>query len=86
MPLLTTQKWSRVAAMVGTGVLFSFVTASGQANPAFWKLEWPETDFSKHSIPFDEVFSGVCAPRWYPTDLQSEVFFHRRSLAPLSGY
>ena len=58
MPLLTTQKWSRVAAMVGAGVLFFFVTASGQANPAFLKLEWPETDFSKHSIPFDEVFSG----------------------------
>ncbi len=58
MPLFLTQKWGRIGAMLATGVLFLVVTATGQANPAFWKLEWPQTDFSKHSVPFDEIFSG----------------------------
>ena len=58
MPLLTTQKWGRVGVMIAAGLLFLAVSASGQANPAFWKLEWPQTDFSKSSVPFDEIFSG----------------------------
>ena len=28
------------------------------ANPAYWRGEWPNTDFSKHSVPYDEIFSG----------------------------
>jgi hypothetical protein len=59
MPLLTTQKWSRVGVIIGAGLLFLAVSASGQANPAFWKLEWPQTDFSKSNVPFDEIFSAV---------------------------
>ena len=26
------------------------------ANPRYWKLEWPKTDFTKHSVPFKEIF------------------------------
>lgn len=58
MPLITTAKWSRIAAAIGAGVLLIVVSSSGQANPAFWKIEWTKTDFSKSSIPFDEIFSG----------------------------
>ncbi len=28
------------------------------AGPATWRYEWPKTDFSKHSIDLDEIFSG----------------------------
>jgi len=58
MPLLTTQKWGRVGALIAAALLFLAVSASGQANPAFWKLEWPRTDFSKSNVPLDEIFSG----------------------------
>ncbi len=58
MPLLTTQKWGHVGALIAAALLFLAVSASGQANPAFWKLEWPRTDFSKSNVPLDEIFSG----------------------------
>ncbi len=28
------------------------------ANPLFWKFEWPNTDFAKTSVDFDEIISG----------------------------
>ncbi len=58
MPLFATEKWSRAAAAISAVVLFLIVSTSGQANPAFWKLEWPRTDFSKSNVPFDEIMSG----------------------------
>lgn len=33
-------------------------TMLASANPAFWKLSWPETDFSKKSVDFGEIISG----------------------------
>ncbi|MDA0240826.1 MAG: hypothetical protein O3A84_12480, partial [Proteobacteria bacterium] len=36
--------------IAGTGMAF--------ANPEFWKIEWPKTDFSKTSVEFPEIFSG----------------------------
>ena len=30
--------------------------AAGQA--MFWKMSWPKTDFSKHSVDFDDIMSG----------------------------
>ncbi len=41
-----------VAAMTGV--------AAGQS--MFWKMSWPKTDFSKHSVDFDEIKSG-CPPK-----------------------
>ena len=58
MPLITTAKWSRAAAAISAGALLLIVSTSGQANPAFWKLEWRKTDFSKSNVPFDEIMSG----------------------------
>lgn len=34
------------------------VLSSASANPAFWKLSWPDTDFSKTSIDFGSIISG----------------------------
>src|SRR5260370_2084232 len=28
------------------------------ADPASWRQEWPRTDFSRHSVPYDEIVSG----------------------------
>ena len=28
------------------------------ANPLMWAVEWPDTDFSKHSVEFEEILSG----------------------------
>ena len=28
------------------------------SSPAGWKIEWPETDFTQHSVPFNEILSG----------------------------
>ncbi len=58
MPLFATAKWSRAAAAISAGVLLVIVSTAGEANPAFWKLEWSKTDFSKSNVPFDEIFSG----------------------------
>ena len=29
-----------------------------KAGPEEWRREWPQTDFSHHSIAYDEIFSG----------------------------
>jgi hypothetical protein len=45
-----------LASIVG---LFVLVAAGAAfASPAVWEREWPNTDFSKHSIDYDEVLSG----------------------------
>jgi len=50
----------------GRAVCFAF-TALGifvaspngaTANPSYWKLEWPRTDFTKTSVDFSEILSG----------------------------
>jgi hypothetical protein len=33
-------------------------TMLASANSAFWKLSWPDTDFSKKSVDFGEIISG----------------------------
>ena len=39
-------------------LLILFPVGGAFANPSYWKLEWPKTDFSKHNVSFDEIFSG----------------------------
>ncbi len=36
--------------------LFSLSLA--HADPAQWRAQWPDTDFSRAAVPFDEIFSG----------------------------
>ncbi len=54
-----THNWHRVAAGLAAGVFFlAAAPTSGQANPAVWMSEWPNTDFAKTSIDFGEILSG----------------------------
>ena len=43
---------------VGSALAFLLVAASAAANPASWQPAWPKTDFSMHSVPFEEIMSG----------------------------
>ena len=47
-----------LAATVCAVLLASVVSAPLLADPARWQSEWPDTDFSKHSVAFEEIFSG----------------------------
>lgn len=33
-------------------------TPRAASSPDQWRSEWPTTDFTRHSVPFDEIFSG----------------------------
>ena len=50
----------RKALVVGATLLASLLGLSlvAQASPEYWKVEWPNTDFTKTSVAFDEIFSG----------------------------
>ena len=40
-------------------VMFALLATTGvQAGPDDWRREWPQTDFSRHSVAYDEIFSG----------------------------
>jgi Protein of unknown function (DUF3179) len=40
-------------------VLFAFVLpAVARAGPEEWRGEWPHTDFSRHSVAYEEILSG----------------------------
>ena len=34
------------------------MAVSARADPNRWRAEWPRTDFSRHSVPFEQIFSG----------------------------
>jgi len=52
----------RVAAVVPFVVLVALtsltLTPPAGADPAMWRAEWPQTDFSRHTVPFGEIRSG----------------------------
>lgn len=41
-------------------LVLAIFTAIGTsiAQPTHWQREWPNTDFSRHSVEFDEIMSG----------------------------
>ncbi len=43
-----------------TTVFFTIITIfnNSYANPNSWSYEWPNTDFSQHSVEFSEIISG----------------------------
>tara|TARA_R110002072_G_scaffold43737_22_gene122773 strand:- start:303 stop:1319 length:1017 start_codon:yes stop_codon:yes gene_type:complete len=50
-----------IRALLISGIALAILiggTMLASANPAFWKLSWPETDFSKKSVDFGEIISG----------------------------
>jgi hypothetical protein len=48
--------------LIALTVLFGVLAEAGlgtlRADPISWRLEWPRTDFSKHSVPFAGIKSG----------------------------
>ena len=49
--------WALVASGLFIAVLFIF-SLTAIANPVLWKLQWPDTDFSRHSVDLGEIKSG----------------------------
>ncbi len=45
-------------AVVAVLALLLTLTTTALAGPDAWRYEWPDTDFSKHSVDLDEIFSG----------------------------
>jgi hypothetical protein len=45
---------------LASGILLLALVAASDANagPDSWRTEWPHTDFSRHSVAFEEIFSG----------------------------
>jgi hypothetical protein len=40
------------------GLIWLLTAAPAAADPARWRSEWPKTDFGRHSVDLDEIFSG----------------------------
>jgi hypothetical protein len=40
------------------GIVFLAASGAAMANPAFWKFEWPKTNFNNKSVEFSEIMSG----------------------------
>src|SRR5215471_19364222 len=38
--------------------LLALIASSTKAGPNDWRAEWPHTDFSRHSVAVEEIFSG----------------------------
>src|SRR5438876_11291912 len=45
-------------SVLGLILLALVLPAAAQAGPEEWRRDWPRTDFSRHSIAYDEIFSG----------------------------
>ena len=43
---------------IGSAAAFLLFAGSATANPGQWERFWPKTDFSKHSVAFEEIMSG----------------------------
>lgn len=46
----------RIILHFSTAILLSFSVS--YANPEVWKIEWPNTDFSKTNVDYSEIMSG----------------------------
>lgn len=50
-----------VRALLVSGFVLVLLFAgsiAASANPSFWKISWPQTDFSRSSVDFGEIMSG----------------------------
>ncbi|MFQ5971555.1 MAG: DUF3179 domain-containing protein [Alphaproteobacteria bacterium] len=58
VPLLSSNRLLKVGFGAGILLLLLIVFMPGLGGVARWKFEWPDTDFSRHSIDFAEIRSG----------------------------
>jgi hypothetical protein len=57
--LTSPRAWLVGLALLGLAIVGYFALVPGAAaNPGAWKYEWPNTDFTKTSVDFDEILSG----------------------------
>ena len=49
---------ARALTLLIAAIAIAVPAFSVMANPGHWKSEWPNTDFTKHSIDYDDVLSG----------------------------
>ena len=55
---LSRRIWQSVIAGVLGSVILLAGSGAAFANPDIWRFEWKKTDFTKHSVDFDEIISG----------------------------
>ena len=56
--LYRTIKAGAAAAAIAMSMLAGPAVFAQDSVPHFWKIEFPKTDFTKHSVPYGEIFSG----------------------------
>ncbi len=49
---------SAAGTVLASLFLIAVAAHGALANPDRWKFEWPKTDFTKHSVDFNEILSG----------------------------
>ena len=54
----TRRKCALWLALALVWMSFALLSTAATAQPAFWKMEWKKTDFSKTSVDFKEIMSG----------------------------
>ncbi len=86
--------WSaaRTVFLIAT---LSLVSWAAQANPSIWRYEWPDTDFSRTAVDFDEILSGgppkdgipaIDDPKYVPLSaIASEGSFSIEGTEPVVG-
>ena len=62
------------------GIIGILVFGQTQAGPSSWQSEWPRTDFTKHSVPFDDIMSGGVRKDQIPS-IDKPVFIAVRMMA-----
>ena len=76
------QIWRGSVAVFGAALMCALLATQAAANPDSWKYEWPNTDFTKHSVDYNEVLSGgppkdgipsIDDPKFVPVAEMSEL-------------
>ena len=50
---------ARILILAGAlGAVFLWVSIGASADIDRWRRDWPQTDFSRHSVPLEEIMSG----------------------------
>lgn len=48
-----------MAALIAVALIASLAPpVAGSSHPSFWESQWPDTDFNKHTVSYDEIMSG----------------------------
>ena len=76
---------SAAGTVLASLFLIAVAAHGALANPDRWKFEWPKTDFTKHSVDFNEILSGGPPKDGIPA-IDNPGFFESRGSCPYRGY